>query len=86
MPHLGVIMVQAVIEIHAHANKVLNIIKSNYGLNDRRKAIYFMAKQYEECISDPELKPEYINKVSKIMKQGKIKIDDVINLRVRLNL
>ena len=79
-------MVQAIIDIQDHTNRVLNIVKAKYGLKDKSKAIDIMAEQYEEGILEPELKPEYIEKARKIMKQRKINVGSVNNLRKRLNL
>lgn len=61
-------MVQAIIDINEHTNRVLNIIKAKFGLKDKSKAIDVMAEQYEESILEPELRPEYRTKLAKIMK------------------
>ncbi len=79
-------MVQAIIDIQDHTNRILNIVKAKYGLKDKSKAIDIMAEQYEEGILEPELKPEYIEKARKIMKQRKVNVGSVNNLRKRLNL
>ena len=59
-------MVKAIIDIDDRTNQVLNIIKAKYALNDKSQAIDLMAEQYEENILEPELKPEYKKKLSKI--------------------
>ena len=79
-------MVQAIINIEEQTNRVLNIVKAKFGLKDKSEAIDRMAQQYEETILEPELKPEYIEKAKKIMKQKKIHVGTVENLRKRLNL
>ena len=79
-------MVQAIININDHTNRILNIVKAKYDLNDKSSAIDFMAMQYEEEILDPELKPEYIEKARKINKQKAIDVKNVGNLRDRLGL
>lgn len=61
-------MVQAIININDHANRILNIIKAKFGLKDKSEAINIMAEQYEEGILEPELRPEYIKKLMKITK------------------
>ncbi len=70
-------MVQAIIDIDEHANRVLNIVKAKFGLRDKSQAIEIMAEQYEEDILEPELRPEYIEKARKIMKQKRIKIGTI---------
>ena len=79
-------MVQAIIDIEDNTNRVLNIVKAKFGLKDKSEAINTMAKQYEESILEPELRPEYIKKAKKIMRQKKIHVGTVENLRKRLNL
>jgi hypothetical protein len=65
-------MVQAIINIEDRTNRILNIIKAQYGLKDKSAAIDFMAAEYEEEIMEPELKPEYIEKLKGIEKQKAI--------------
>jgi hypothetical protein len=61
-------MVQAIITIDDRTNRILNIIKAKYGLKDKSAAINQMVAEYEEEILEPELKPEYIEKLKKIEK------------------
>ena len=61
-------MVQAIININEHANRILNIVKAKFGLKDKSEAIDLMAEQYEEEILEPELRPEYKVKLAKIVK------------------
>ena len=79
-------MVQAIINIDEHTNRILNIIKAKYGLKDKSSAIDLMATQYEEDILEPELKPEYVEKAKKIMRQKPVDVRSVENLRTRLDL
>jgi hypothetical protein len=65
-------MVQAIINIDDRTNRVLNIIKAKYGLKNKSAAIEHMAYEYEEEILEPELKPEYIEKLKRIEKQKTI--------------
>lgn len=69
-------MVQAIIDVDSHTNRILNIIKAKFGLKNKSQAIETMASQYEEYILDPELRPEYIEKAEKIMKQKTVPVDD----------
>jgi len=79
-------MVQAIINIEEHTNRILNIIKAKYGLKDKSSAIDLMATQYEEEILEPELKPEYVEKANKIIQQKPVDVGSVENLRDRLHL
>jgi len=74
-------MVQAMINITEHANRVLNIIKAKYGLKDKSEAIDLVVNGYEESILEPELRPEYIKKLQKIEKEKGIPFKNIIELR-----
>lgn len=79
-------MVKAIINIEDQTNRVLNIIKAKFGLKDKSEAIDTMAKQYQDFILEPELRPEYIKKARKIMKNKKVHIGNTNNLRKKLSL
>jgi hypothetical protein len=66
-------MVKAIININENTNRLLNILKAKYGLKDKSEAIDKMAEEYEEEILEPELRPEYVEKIRKIEKHGKFK-------------
>ncbi len=66
-------MVKAIININENTNRLLNILKAKYGLKDKSEAIDKMAKEYEERVLEPELRPEYVEKIRKIEKDGKFK-------------
>lgn len=69
-------MVKAIIDISNHTNQVLNIVKAKFGLNDKSEAIDLVATIYEEQILEPELRPEYIEKVKKIQKGKFTRVKD----------
>ncbi len=79
-------MVQAIIDIEDQTNRVLNIIKAKYSLKDKSQAIDMMAQQYNDALLEPELRPEYVEKAKKIMKNKKIDVMNVEKLRKRLDL
>ena len=73
------------INIGENTNRVLNIIKAKFGLNDKSEAIDVMAQQYEENLLEPELRPEFIKKMLKMKKTEKfIRYDSVASLRKEL--
>ncbi|PIU22391.1 MAG: antitoxin [Candidatus Diapherotrites archaeon CG08_land_8_20_14_0_20_30_16] len=69
-------MVQAIINISEDANMILNVIKAKYGLKDKSEAITTMAEEYKNKLLEPELKPEFIEKMTKIAKQKSIKVNN----------
>jgi hypothetical protein len=74
-------MVQAIINIEDHTNRVLNIVKAKFGLKDKSEAINLMAEQYEQDILEPELRPEYVEKLHKIKKDKGVKFKSMQQLR-----
>ena len=74
-------MVQAMIEIPEEANQILNIIKARYNLKTKSEAI---AKIVIECggsILEPELRPEYLDKLKRIEKETGIPFKNITELR-----
>jgi len=57
-----------------------------YNLKIRGAAIIKMAEEYEDRILEPELRPEYIEKLSEIEKTEAIEVGTVENLRKRYGL
>ena len=79
-------MVQAIINIKENTNRVLNILKAKYGLKDKSQAIDVMAKEYEQEILEPELRPEYIKKAKKIMKEKPVRVGTPKDLKKMMGL
>jgi len=69
-------MVKALVQIGDNTNRVLNIIKAQYGLKDKGEAIEYIVDWYIENKDEPELRPEFIEKMKKIMKEKRIRVDD----------
>jgi len=69
-------MVKAIIELNEHKNRVLNIVKGKFGLKNKSEAINLIIEKYEEEFLEPELKPEFIEKMKKREKEETVKIDD----------
>ena len=69
------------IEIPEEANHILNIVKARYNLKTKSEAI---AKIVIECggnILEPELRPEYLEKLQKIEKEKGISFKNISELR-----
>lgn len=64
-------MVQAMIEIPEEANQILNIVKARYNLKTKSEAIAHVVIEYGSGILEPDLRPEYLEKLRKIEKKGK---------------
>lgn len=74
-------MVQAIININEKANRVLNIVKAKFGLKDKSEAINVAMEQYEKKLLEPEVRPEYLEKLKKIRKQKGIRFKSIEELR-----
>ncbi len=64
-------MVQALINLSENANRVLNVVKAKYNFKDKSEAIAYLIENYIEAQEDPDLRPEFIEKLKKLEKHGK---------------
>lgn len=65
-------MVQAMINLTEHEDRILNIVKGKFGLKNKSEAIAIVLEKYEEEMLEPELRPEYKEELLKI-DRGKFK-------------
>lgn len=64
-------MVQSIIDLGENEDRILNIVKAKHGLKNKSQAVAMIVKIYEESFLEPELRPEYVEKLRKIEKKGK---------------
>ncbi len=69
-------MVQALVELDDNTNRVLSIVKAKFNLKDKGQAIMKVVSEYIEYEREPELRPEFIEKIKQIEKQKSIRIND----------
>jgi len=74
-------MVQSIIDINEREDRVLNIVKAKFGLKNKSEAVALIAKIYEDSFLEPELKPEYLEKLGNIRKGKYIKFNSIGELR-----
>ena len=55
---------------------MLSIVKAKYDLKDKGEAIEFVVGKYIEVKGEPELRPEFIQKIKQIKKQKSIRVKD----------
>lgn len=79
-------MVKAIVEIDEEANKVINILKAQYGLKDKSQAINEMAKQYKELVLESGVRPEYLSNLKKMQAEPIIRIGSAKDFRKRYGL
>jgi len=74
-------MVQSIIDLSESEDRVINIVKAKFGLKNKSQAIALMAKTYQDSFLEPELKPEYLNKLENIRKGKYLRFNSVEELR-----
>lgn len=74
-------MVQNIIDIGEREDRVLNIVKAKFGLKNKSEAVAVIAQTYEESFLEPELRPEYLEKLQKIRKGKYFKFSSIDELR-----
>ena len=69
-------MVQAVINLNEHENRILNIVKGKFGLKNKSEAINLIIDEYEKEFLESELRPEYIEKMREQEKEPTVRVED----------
>jgi len=73
-------MVQAVVTLGEHEDRVLTIVKGKFGLKNKSEAMNLVIEKFEQDHLEPRLRPEYKEELLKI-DRGKFKafsgIDDL---------
>ena len=67
-------MVQAMINISEQTNQMLNIVKARFNLKDKSQAIEKVVLEQAGEMLEPELRPEFIEKMKRIQNQPTVKI------------
>ena len=69
-------MVKAMINVSEEANQILNIVKAKHNLKDKSAAINLVALEYGHEMLEPELRPEFIERIKKAEKGKFVKVSD----------
>ena len=77
-------MAQAIVSLGEHEDRVLTIIKGKYGLKNKSDAVNFVIDRFEEQLLEPQLRPEYTDKLKKIERQKGIKFSSIEELRKKI--
>jgi hypothetical protein len=76
-------MVKAIVDILPQTNMVLNIVKAKQGFATKSETIDFVVKHYEEDLLEPQLRPEYIDKMQKIAKEKHVFVGTIDDFKKR---
>lgn len=79
-------MVQAMVNISEDANQILNIVKARYNLKDKSEAIEKVVLSCGEHLLEPELRPEFIQRMEQISKEKTVKIGNLQNFKKRYGM
>ena len=61
-------MTQAIVRLGEYEDRILQIVKGKFGLKNKSDAVNFVIQKYDEEMLEPELRPEYVTKIDKIIK------------------
>ena len=64
-------MVQAIVEIGEHEDRILTIVKGKFGFKNKSDAVNFVISRFEQDLLEPELRPEFVQKIQNMDKKGK---------------
>ena len=76
----GMHMKQAGVKISDRTNQVLNIVKAKYNLKDKSAAIELVVARFENEMLEPELRPEYVEKMERIHQEKPVFVGTVDEL------
>jgi hypothetical protein len=69
-------MVQAIIDLNDNANRILNIVKAQHNFRNKSEAVGYILNEYAEISSQPELRPDFVERIKKAERGRFIKVDD----------
>ncbi len=69
------------VEIPEKANQILNIVKAKHKLKTKSEAISLVVMEYGSSLLEPALKPEYLQKLSRLEKEKEIPFKNIGELR-----
>jgi hypothetical protein len=74
-------MVQSIIDLDEHRDRVLNVVKAKHGLKNKSEAVRIIIDAYEQEFLEPSLRPEYAKRLEKISSGKFKKFSTVTDLR-----
>ncbi len=67
-------MVQSLVKLSEDANRVLNVVKAKHGLRTKSEAIELVTRAYAEELLEPELRPEYVERLREVEQEKSIPV------------
>jgi hypothetical protein len=70
-------MVKALINLTEYENRTLNIVKAKFGFRNKSEAMKWIILEYEKKFLEPELRPEFIERMKRTSGEKTVKVDDM---------
>ena len=70
-------MPTAIVKLKERTNRVINVVKAQYGLRDKSHAIDKMAEEFEKQVLEPQLRPKFVERLKKIESEKSISIKNI---------
>tara|TARA_Y100000031_G_C8130663_1_gene342737 strand:+ start:60 stop:302 length:243 start_codon:yes stop_codon:yes gene_type:complete len=70
------IMVQTLVTLTEEEDRVVNVVKGLHGFRNKSQAIEYIIHEYENELFEPELRPEFIDKMKARQKEKTVKVKD----------
>lgn len=74
-------MTSAIVNLTEDNNLALNILKAKFGLRNKSDALNRVVAEYSKMTLEPSLRPEYIRKIRRLMKEKPIRYSSFAEMR-----
>ncbi len=74
-------MVQNIFSFEENEERILGIVKAQYGLKNKNQAMAFILKVYSDSFLEPKLNPKFLKKLNKIEKEKGIPFNNIEELK-----
>ncbi len=69
-------MVKSLINLTDYEDAVVNIVKAKFGFKNKNEAIRYIISQFESEFLEPELRPEFIERIEERQGEPVVKVKD----------
>ncbi len=77
-------MVQAIVDLGEHENRLLMIVKGKFGLKNKSDTVNFVIDAYGDELLEPELRPVYKAELLKLDKERFKRFTNIDDLRAEI--
>jgi mannitol/fructose-specific phosphotransferase system IIA component len=70
-------LVKSLINLTDYEDMVVNIVKAKHGFRNKNEAIRYIIKQFESEFLEPELRPEFVDRMKERENEPVVKIKDI---------